>query len=206
VNQLLANAIRVVRALRRPSKATNARRLQRRGESVDSFVIREASLDDVPSLARVHVVAWNATHGGWGSTPSYDLRLQQWTRKFESGAPGWFCFLAQDAAGSVVGFVTGQSYSEPVPAGFAGQLAKIYLLADRQRLGLGRRLMGHAARRFLERGISSMLLFSQPENPSCAFFEALGGERLFSESDEFHGAYGWRNLAVLAAACPVESN
>jgi ribosomal protein S18 acetylase RimI-like enzyme len=160
----------------------------------------------VSSLARVHVAAWNATHGGWGATPSYDLRLQQWTKKFDSIAPGWFCFLAQDAAGSVVGFVTGQPYAEREPEGFAGQLAKIYLLADCQRLGLGRRLMSHASRRFLERGICSMLLFSQPENPSCAFFEALGGERLLSEAGEFHGAYGWRNLAVLAAACPVESN
>jgi hypothetical protein len=49
-------------------------------------------------------------------------------------------------------------------------------------------------------------LFSQPENPSCAFFEVLGGERLLSESGECHGAYGWRNLAALAAACPIASS
>jgi hypothetical protein len=50
-----------------------------------------------------------------------------------------------------------------------------------------------------------MLLFSQPENPSCAFFEALAGERLLTDRGEFHGAYGWRDLARLAELCPVES-
>lgn len=58
---------------------------------------------------------------------------------------------------------------------------------------LGRRLIGHVAGRFLQQEISSMLLFCQAENPSCAFFDALGGERLLSDSGEFHGGYGWRN-------------
>jgi ribosomal protein S18 acetylase RimI-like enzyme len=44
----------------------------------------------------------------------------------------------------------------------------------RQRLGLGRRLFGHVARRFLACAIDTMMLFSRAENPSCGFFEALG--------------------------------
>jgi ribosomal protein S18 acetylase RimI-like enzyme len=83
-------------------------------------------------------------------------------------------------------------------------LNKIYVLLDYQRLGLGRRLVGHVARRFLSQGISSMSLFSQAENPSIRFFEAIGGEKLFSDAGEFHGGYGWRDLARLAAICPVE--
>jgi hypothetical protein len=37
-------------------------------------------------------------------------------------------------------------------------------------------------------------LFGVPENPSCAFHEAMGGERLYAENGEFHGGYGWRDL------------
>jgi len=47
-----------------------------------------------------------------------------------------------------------------------------------------------------------MVLFGTPQNPSCAFFEALGGERLFAKTGEFHGGYGWRDLQRLASICP----
>ena len=70
--------------------------------------------------------------------------------------------------------------------------------------GPGRRLFGHAARRFLDCDIGAMMLFSQAENPACGFFEALGGERLLSNEGEFHGAYGWRDLHRLASACPID--
>jgi len=49
-----------------------------------------------------------------------------------------------------------------------------------------------------------MVLFAEPDNPSCRFYEALGGERLLDAKGELHGAYGWRDLQSLAAICPVE--
>ena len=85
-----------------------------------------------------------------------------------------------------------------------GELNKIYLLREYQRVGLGRRLIGHVARRFLMQGIESMLLFGEARNPSNGFYEALGAERLFSDSGEFHGGYGWRDLRTLVARCPTE--
>jgi hypothetical protein len=72
------------------------------------------------------------------------------------------------------------------------------------RLGVGRRLLGHVARRFLSQGISSMLLFGEARNPSNGFYEALGAERLFSAAGEFHGEYGWRDLRRLASIFPLE--
>ena len=85
--------------------------------------------------------------------------------------------------------------------GFAGELNKIYLLRDYQRQGLGRRLVGHVARRFLSQGIASMVLFGEARNPSCGFWDRLGGERLYAANREFHGAYGWRDLRSLASKC-----
>jgi GNAT superfamily N-acetyltransferase len=200
-----ASALRAFRGRRRRSREENLARLRERGESIASFELREAVPGDIPELARVHVSAWNATHAGWvGRKPSVDLRVRQWTEKFASLAPDWFCYLAQDGGGTVVGFATGQPYPEPDPSGFSTRLEKIYLLSEYQRLGLGRRLVGRVARRLWERGAGSMLLFSQPENPSCAFFEALGGERLLADSGEFHGAYGWRDLERLVALCADE--
>ncbi len=60
---------------------------------------------------------------------------------------------------------------------------------------------GHVARRFLAQGIRSMVLFGVPQNPSCAFHEALEGERLLAKNGDFHGGYGWRDLQRLAAIC-----
>jgi hypothetical protein len=60
------------------------------------------------------------------------------------------------------------------------------------------------ARRFLERGITSMLLFGEARNPSNGFYERLGGEKLFSKTGEFHGGYGWRDLRKLVSVCPVD--
>jgi hypothetical protein len=46
-----------------------------------------------------------------------------------------------------------------------------------------------------------MLLFGEATNPSNGFYEAFGAERLHSDSGEFNGAYGWRDLQMLVARC-----
>ena len=83
-----------------------------------------------------------------------------------------------------------------------GGLNKIYLLREYQRLGLGRRLVGHVARRFLTQGITSMWLFGDARNPSCHAWVALGA--LKTDADPGSGNYGWRDLRVLAERCPIE--
>jgi len=107
-------------------------------------------------------------------------------------------------SGGLIGFAKGQPYAHSDLPDFAAELNKIYLLLEYQRLGLGRRLLGHVSRRFLNQGITSMLLFGEAENPSNQFYEAMGAERLFSAKGEFHGGYGWRDLRELAAKCPAE--
>ena len=49
-----------------------------------------------------------------------------------------------------------------------------------------------------------MLLFGDAQNPSNGFYEAMGAERLYAASGEFHGGYGWRDLHELAKKCPAE--
>jgi hypothetical protein len=48
-----------------------------------------------------------------------------------------------------------------------------------------------------------MLLFGEAGNPSNRFCEALGAEKLFSETGSFHGGYGWRDLQALGKICPA---
>jgi GNAT superfamily N-acetyltransferase len=112
--------------------------------------------------------------------------------------------VIENPEGELIGFAKGQPYAHPDQQDFAGELNKIYLLRAYHRQGLGRRLLGCVARRFLSQGIASMLLFGDALNPSNGFYEKMGAERLFSGAGEFHGGYGWRDLTSLAAICPIE--
>jgi ribosomal protein S18 acetylase RimI-like enzyme len=194
---------RFLSGLGRPSKKKNTRLLHKRGETIESFIIREATLTDIPELAHLHVVTWNATYPLVLNKPTYKIREYQWRERFKLTGENWFCFVVQRPNGELIGFAQGNRYTGDLP-GFAGELNKIYLLSEYQRLGLGRRLFGHVARRFLDQGVSSMLLFSEPQNPSCRFYEALRGEKIVAANGEFHGAYGWKDLQKLKAICSPE--
>lgn len=167
-------------------------------------MIREATPGDIPELAALHVKTWSETYWTVTNPPTYQIRERQWREQFKSTDGGWFCFVVENKKGKFVGFAQGKAYSSSDLPDYSGELNKIYLLREYQRLGLGRRLVGHVARRFLSQGINTMVLFGIPQNPSGAFHEALGAERLFAKNGEFHGGYGWLDLQRLASICPIE--
>lgn len=198
--------IRRMRGLFRPSARQNRRKLEGKGLGLH-FHIREASAEDVPCLAELHVQSWNETYGVVARGPSIETRMTQWGAMFRSKGGStagegsrdedWFCLLAENERGEVVGFVKGQRYAHEDLPEYRGELNKLYVLRDYQRLGIGRMLMYEAARRLVEMGIDNMVLFGIPQNPSGGFYEAMGGERLYARNGEFHGGYGWKDLKVL---------
>jgi GNAT superfamily N-acetyltransferase len=170
---------------------------------MDDVKIREAAAADVPALARLDVQAFSEAHlaGGAGG-PTLEVRERQWSAAFEAMDGAWFCFVAE-CRDSLVGLAAGKPYSHPDHPEYSGELNKIYLLRAHHRRGVGRRLVGHVARRLLARSVSSMLLFGDADNPSNRFYEALGAERLFAANGDFHGGYGWRDLEKLVLICPL---
>lgn len=190
----LVRAWRMLAGLARPSKDANLRRLGARGETSQSLRIREATPDDIPPLARLHVVTWNATYAPFLMRgPGYEIREQQWREAFARSEVGWFCFVVLRADGELVGFAQGNRSDNPE---FAGELNKIYVLREYQRLGLGKRLLGHVARRFLSEGVNSMWLYGDARNPSSRVWVALGAAK--TDADPGNGNYGWRDLRELA--------
>lgn len=183
-----------------PSTSANARQLRERGESPASLVIREASADDVPALTQLHVTTWNATYAPMlMNGPPVAVREHQWREAFATMDGSWFCFVVENPRGELVGFAKGRRSDN---AEFAGELNKIFLLREYQRLGLGRRLVGHVARKFLSLGITTMWLFGDPRNPSARAWLALGASK--TDDDPGNGNYGWRDLHRLAETCPVD--
>ena len=185
---------RFLAGLTRPSARANARRLRRRGEDVARLTIGDATAADVPALARLHVEAWNATYAPLlAKGPGPAVRERQWRETFAKEDGSWFCLVVERPDGRLVGFAKGQRSDHPE---FAGELNKIYLLRGYQGVGLGRRLLGHVARRFLSQGVGSMWLFGDARNPSSRVWEALGAEK--TDDDPGNGNYGWRDLRNLA--------
>ena len=170
-----------------------------------TVTVRDMTAADVPAVAALHVATFNETHTVDNRGPSYALREQQWRSAFENHDGTWFGVVIEAEHGELIGFAKGCPHDGGV-SGYAGELNKIYLLRRYHRRGLGRRLLAEVARRFLERGVESMLLFGDARSPSNRFYEAMGAERILApKSGEFHGSYGWRDLRALLERCGVES-
>jgi GNAT superfamily N-acetyltransferase len=195
MKRVLVGAWRFAAGLRTPSSHTNFRRLRTRGETLAAFRIRDATPADIPALAALHVKTWNDTYAPFFMKgPNFAIRERQWRERFEENNAAWFCLVVERPDGELVGFAQGNrsDHSE-----FAGELNKIYLLRDYQRVGLGTWLIGHVARRFRSLGINSMWLFGDARNPSSRAWRSLGATK--TDDDPGNGNYGWRDLATLAA-------
>lgn len=197
---VLVPLVRWRRSRLRPTRAANARLFRERGETIDSLIFRAAVVSDIPLLAALHVTTWAATYPDVRRPPTFAIRERQWREAFAHRDGTWFCLVIENAKRELVGFAKGVKQSSG-----AGDLSKIYLLEEYQRMGIGRRLMGHVARRFLSEGVSSMTLSADPANPSCAFYRALGGEeRRDARGRLERGSFVWRDLERLASICPLD--
>ena len=188
---------RFLNGLKRPSKKTNLRKLVERGETLDSFTFREAVKEDIDELGKLHAITWAETYNA--KNPNIQLRQSQWHKAFTGENDGsWFCMVIANKNNKLVGFAKGKTHRKKNSSELHGDLDKIYLLKDYQRLGLGKKLFRLMVERFLDRGVNDMTLFGIPQNPSCSFHEAMGGERLYSEKCNFDGGYKWSDMKKIA--------
>jgi ribosomal protein S18 acetylase RimI-like enzyme len=168
--------------------------LAERGETVAGFTIRDAAESDIPALAKLHVITWNACYQANG--PSAAIREAQWREQFARQDGSWFCLLVARANGELIGFAKGKRSDHP---GFDAELNKIYLLPEYQRVGLGTRLLREVVQRFLDMGLTSMWLIGEADNPSTAFHEAMGGyNRPNDDGSMNYGNFFWDDLKALA--------
>jgi ribosomal protein S18 acetylase RimI-like enzyme len=188
----IADLKRRITAQSRPTGEENARRLRARGESLDSIIFRDAVESDIPALAELHVTTWNATYNT-SRGPTIATRAWQWNQVFAKEHRRDFVLVLADRNARLIGFTWGK----PHEGEFEGELSKIYLRWEYHGLGLGRRMMEETARRFLDRGLHSFILFAELSNPTLGFYDRMGGERLLDDRGQFGGAYGWRDVRTL---------
>jgi L-amino acid N-acyltransferase YncA len=167
--------------------------------------VRPARLADSGRIGEIHVAAWREAYADLmppARLAALDVgeRAAMWRHQLASGTARGIAVAEQD--GVIVGFAScaKQRTAELAAAGYAGEVAAIYLLRAGQHRGAGRLLMQAMARRLIAEGYRSMALWVLAANaPARGFYERLGGvvvaERI--EGGDAEMAYGWRDVASL---------
>jgi ribosomal protein S18 acetylase RimI-like enzyme len=134
-------------------------------------MVRPARHSDIPDLARVHVQSWLETYSGLLpmeviNSFTLEAREAQWKRTLASSS--MVVFVAQ-SAGAVVGFCS-LAWRET-----EAELFTIYVLKSFQGLKLGQALWNAAIEAVKSKQVPSMVLWVLEGNPSCGFYDHLGG-------------------------------
>jgi GNAT superfamily N-acetyltransferase len=165
--------------------------------------IRKAIVADAAAIARVHVDSWKTAYRGiipdsHLASLSYDQRENGWKDTIENERS--FVFVAEvERPEQIVGFVNG-GQERSKNSEYTGELGAIYLLEVYRRQGIGQRLVVTLAKKLIDSGHDSMLVWVLAKNPYRKFYEKLGGKYLRSKQVEIGGtsyeeiAYGWKDL------------
>jgi ribosomal protein S18 acetylase RimI-like enzyme len=169
--------------------------------------VRPATALDAEDIARVLVESWRTTyagivHEGYLNNMSVAAQTTRWQSRLKQ--PDVSAFVAHDETGATIGFAAGGRVREPHD-GFDAELYAIYLVAEAQRRGAGRQLLGAWAGASAAKGFRAALVRVLSANPATSFYRRLGARPVKSGSLELDGAtyaeswLGWDDLAALAA-------
>jgi GNAT superfamily N-acetyltransferase len=170
------------------------------------MIVRDATHNDVPAIARVHVETWRTTYRGiipdeYLANLSFDKRESGWHQILNDAAENSnFTYVAEDESGQIVGFANA-GVERTGDLVYKGELNAIYILESHQRKGIGRYLVRAVVEKLGQAGIHSMLVWVLADNPACRFYAALGGQAVYEKEVEegsatlIEVAYGWVSTA-----------
>ena len=171
--------------------------------------IREADIQDVQTIAHLHLSGWQGAYGGivdgaYLDSITLEDKIQQWSDivpKDETRS-----FIAE-RDGKPAGFINFGKLMTPPPGTsrlrplYAREILALYLLPEYYRQGVGKALMQKAVSCILEDGFSSLCLWVLEKNTRGKnFYEAMGGQRIGKQMIEIGGCqhkeicFGWRDI------------
>lgn len=145
----LNSLIRVLNGLIRPTKNRNLNWLRKSGEDLHHLNFRLIENSDLKALIDLHVKTWNETYPGFRNSPGHSIRSRQWAELFKIQDGTWFCYIIEKQGIGLIGFAMVKLKIADLGDLTNGELNKIYLLRNYQRLGLGRILMGYCVRKLI---------------------------------------------------------
>jgi ribosomal protein S18 acetylase RimI-like enzyme len=168
-------------------------------------VVRPAEIGDAPAIARVHVDTWRTAYrtllpDDFLASLDQAGYEQRWTRTLADGTGR--VYVAEDG-GRIVGFASG-GRERAGEDGFAGELYAIYVLAQAQGHGHGRRLLRAVAQGLRDMNLADMIVWVLRDNHAARhFYERLGGVYVRTQPITIGSAlvqevaYGWRSLDAI---------
>lgn len=177
-----------------------------------SFTYRLATPDDAGAIAALHVAGWQGAYGGMVNQAyldelSVEQRQRSWADWLQNPALRVLLAFDGDTAAGFCSFgkiltpPPGQSNIRPA---YTCEIMALYLLPAYYRHGIGRQMMQTAAQTLLAEKHAGLALWVLAANKrACAFYEALGGQRIGSKMQAIgpdtlkEVCYGWRDLRKL---------
>ncbi|SNX53661.1 GNAT family N-acetyltransferase [Thermoanaerobacterium sp. RBIITD] len=168
--------------------------------------IREAKIDDVSGVAKVHVGSWNTTYKGiipdeFLEKMSYEKRKVLWQKILGESGNKEYVYVLEDE-NEIIGFASCGAERSGDEL-YKGELYAIYLLKEYQRNGYGTKLFKTILNKINELGYSTILLWVLEKNPACQFYETMGGKKVKQRVVNIGGrdlkeiAYGWDNIQII---------
>lgn len=147
------------------------------GENKNKINYREATIEDIPQIAVVHVRSWQKSFAGiapqeYLDKMSVENRIEKFEKAFSQNS-FYKMFVAETSAKGIVGFADfgkapGENSSE-------ADLYAIYFLQEFQRKGIGGNLFRRCQKEMSANGFDSMSLDALEKSPYRKFYEKMGG-------------------------------
>ena len=169
-------------------------------------IFRQATIDDIPRVAKVHVESWQRSFAGI-VPQDYLVKLpveeQVWNReetfRKRFTADLYTMLIVEDPAVGIIGFA---DFGRPILSGvdFEAQIYSFYFLPEYQRMGFGRELFERCIGEIKNSGFSSLCLDSLEASPYREFYSKMGGRIVGGDSHKIGDldfatvVYGWSDL------------
>ncbi|MCX7749311.1 MAG: GNAT family N-acetyltransferase [Clostridia bacterium] len=162
------------------------------------FVIRDANHKDLIDIAKVKIDTWRSTYRGLIPDDILDhFEVNDQAEQFGEilKSPQNFLIVAE-WEGTIAGLAAGGPEREG-KYGIDGEVYAIYVLKEYQNTGAGKELMAQSAKKLVNMGFQSMLVWVLEKNPYRRFYEKIGGREIGKKTFGIGGenqkfaAYAW---------------
>jgi GrpB-like predicted nucleotidyltransferase (UPF0157 family)/RimJ/RimL family protein N-acetyltransferase len=179
--------------------------------STEELTIRQATADDVPNIAEVHVRSWQAAYRGILADDLLDSlsvteREGRWLALLGNTEHHWLNLVAEDGNGGLAGFCAVTTPSrEAKEDELLPEVGALYVDPDRWRERAGGAMLIAACERLKKRGWQEVVLWVLPENRRALAFYARYGFMIDKGVEKFEERSG-QPVIRLRASLPLSQS
>lgn len=177
-----------------------------------SIAIREATTEDIPDIATIHLASKQAAYKGIVDQDFLDAKTQE---QYEAKWKNWLSEEGIDVSiiydgDTPQGFISYGRMQTPPPGTskirpqYTAEIFAIHIHPDYWRQGIGQKLIQSTAQKLKDDKHQSLCLWVLAKNERATkFYDYLGGKRLGKRMIEVGNSkvkeicYGWRNISEI---------